>query len=277
MGDVAAADIEEVEVDVIPPAKPTRQSTRAKLQRGAASAKDLAKKNPKKAAVSCCCIWSTIIVVIILIAGAVAGFLFARQFFFGGDARSAAVGGAAMAQGERKSLIPAKEGTAEAATNRRRMLVNEIGPLAQCPRDSQVVVDAEATPTSVFDGTTIFQTVDMIQCLMRQTKPGNSLTINRGEYAAVINENICTPSDGESGGGGGGGLSGGQGGGGSSRTVSLRTVAVNATRPTLEEPNKPFGVKLVLPIKAPKPPTASQGSSSSQTSQSSSVDHDSTQ
>ena len=39
--------------------------------------------------------------------------------------------------------------------------------------------------------------------------------------------------------------------------------------------------RLVLPIKAPKPPTAGptagQGSSSSQTSQSSSVDHDSTQ
>ena len=275
MGDVAAADIEEVEVDVKPPAKPTRQSTRAKLQRGAASARDLAKKNPKKAAVSCCCIWSTIIVVIILIAGAVAGFLFARQFFFGGDARSAAVGGAAMAKGAQVSSQ--QKGHSRGSNKSARMLVNEIGPLAQCPRDSQVVVDAEATPTSVFDGTTIFQTVDMIQCLMRQTKPGNSLTINRGEYAAVINENACTPSDGQSGGGGGGGLSGGQGGGGSSRTVSLRTVAVNATRPTLEEPNKPFGVKLVLPIKAPKPPTASQGSSSSQTSQSSSVDHDSTQ
>ena len=109
------------------------------------------KKNKKK----CGAFWSIAIVVVVVVVTTTAGVaavFYGRTFT---DARSASVGGAAMGQSGKQSLVPPKE--AEAEARRRRRLADTStspGTLGKCPRDSQVIVEAEATPTSVYDGTT---------------------------------------------------------------------------------------------------------------------------
>ena len=204
------------------------------------------KKNKKK----CGLFWIIAIVVVVIVvttAGVGAAYFYGRTFT---DARSASVGGAAMGQSGKQSLVPPKELLGEVSRRRRLVDTNtSAGTLGKCPRDSQVIVEAEATPTSVYDGTTIFAIVDQINCLMQLTKPGSDETINRGAYTATVNENACKPteeSQGNSGGGGGDG-----GGGGGAQVVSLKTFAVNSTKPTEEFPEQPFSVKIVMPITPP--------------------------
>ena len=122
------------------------------------------------------------------------------------------------------------------------------GSLGKCPRDSQVVVDAETTPSAVFDGTTIFQMVDQVNCIMRATRPGGNLTLNKDSYMAVVNTAACAPVEAASTGGSGEGISGS-----SAKTVTLETLAVNSTRPTAENPNQPFKVNLVMSYTPPSP------------------------
>ena len=79
---------------------------------------------------------------------------------------------------------------------------------------------------------------------MQLTKPGADETINTGAYTATVNENACKPTEESQGNSGGGGGGGGQ-------TVSLKTFAVNSTKPTAEFPEQPFSVKIVMPITPP--------------------------
>ena len=259
----------EVQVDVLPDA-PQRSTTRAKLKKQATNLGAGVKKNPKKAAGCGCTIMAVVIIVIILGAVGVIGAAIARYVLFTGDIRTASVGGAAMGQAQRGSLIPVKEAAATVATRRRHLQVATTG-LAQCPRDSQAIIDDEATPTSVFDGTTIFQTVDMINCLMSTTKPGASQTINLGAYTATVNEKSCLPTSqsGDGGGGGGGfaqgaGAGSGSSGSGATAAVSLKTLAVNSTRPSAENPTQPFSTKLVMAF-TPPPVSSSSGSTTATT------------
>ena len=211
------------------------------------------KENPKKTAGCCsvCCIVIIVLAIVIPLGVAGAAYAYLRYYRFSGDSRTAAVGGAALGGGGRESLIPAQTNAAE--TTRRRRLQTSTGPLSTCPRDSQAVVEAEATPETVFDGTTIFTTVDQINCLMRLTRPGAPPMINQGPYTATINENTCQPTS--QGGGSGGGMGGGEGGGGGQSggppPISLKTLGVNSTRPTLANPEEPFQVKLILPFTPP--------------------------
>ena len=167
------------------PAAPERKGT-VKQMAGKAKRNSVQaiKANPKKSAGCCACCCTVIIVVIVLMtilggAAAAAAVLYSRYFFFDGDLRESSVGGAAMGQGGRKSLVPQKEEDAEVAAARRRKLMDTTTTtLAKCPRDSQVVIESETTPSSVYDGTTIFQFVDQVNCLLQLTRPGTDETIN---------------------------------------------------------------------------------------------------
>ena len=129
------------------------------------------------------------------------------------------------------------------------------GALGKCPLDSQAVVDAETTPTAVFDGTTIFQMVDQVNCIMRLTRPGSNLTLNKDSYTATVNTAACAPSEAASTGSSGGGIGSvaGTQSASAGQTVKLETLAVNATRPTAENPNQPFAVQMVMSFTPPTP------------------------
>ena len=263
---IASPRAEKYQVDVanVRPAKLSRAATVKNMSHKSVIA---VKANPKKAAGcgSCCCIICIVLAVVLplTLAGAAAAAYYYRYYRYDGDSRTAAVGGAALGQGGRESLIPAQ--TTNVAAARRRRLQATAGALSTCPRDSQAVIESEATPETVFDGTTIFTTVDQINCLMRLAKPGNDVTLNQGAYTAIINENTCQPASQSQGGGGGGGMGGGGGGGGQggggggAPEISLKTVGVNSTRPTLENPEQPFQVKLILPFTIPTDPYNSFG------------------
>ena len=130
------------------------------------------------------------------------------------------IGGAAMSQGGKQSLVPQK-GLAEARRRLDQTETTYTGTLGKCPRDSQVIVEHESTPESVYDGTTIFSTVDMINCLMSLTKPSAEETVNQGPYTAVVNENLCMPTqESDAGASAAGGESSG------SAPVSVRTCRI---------------------------------------------------
>jgi uncharacterized membrane protein YgcG len=141
-----------------------------------------------------------------------------------------------------RSPPQAQEAAEEVSRRLRRRLETETeytGTLGRCPRDSQVIVEHEATPISTYDGTSIFSTADTINCMMQLTKPGTFENINRGAYTAIVNENSCTVSQAGQQGSGSGGQSGGVGGGGSEggssssgSTISLKTFGINSTQPT---------------------------------------------
>ena len=142
------------------------------------------------------------------------------------------------------------------------VLTEYTGTLGLCPRDSQVIVEHEATPTSTYDGTTIFTQADMINCFMSATKPGVWENINRGAYLAIVNEETCAvteqASSSSSGGSGAAGMSGsaaagsGQSSGAGQATISLKTFGVNSTQPTADNPEQPFSVKMVMTIQVPQ-------------------------
>ena len=267
-----------------------RKSVRKGLER-ASTFKEVAKKNPRKcgAGVMACVIGAIIISVVsagagVAVALAIAGGRSARLVAFNGGARTASVAGAAMGSAGKQSLVPNIDDEETQASRRRfrRMLeagsgseeevVQEGVTLAKCPRDSQAIIEMEATPTSVYDGTSIFTTIDMINCLMALTKPSNFLTINRGAYTATINENGCkatsqsadqnSGSSSGLGSGGGGGSGSGSDGGGGGETISLKTFGVNSTSPTPENPEQPFSVDLVMKIKINQGESSSSYSSS---------------
>ena len=253
------APLEAVQIEVAGK-KLSRAATVKDMQRKSVVA---VKTNPKKAAgCGTCCIIAIVLAIVLPVTLAGAAVAYYRYYRYTGNSRTAAVGGAALGQGGRESLIPAQ--TADVAAARRRLQAT-AGALSTCPRDSQAVIESEATPETVFDGTTIFTTVDQINCLMRLAKPGNDVTLNQGAYTAIINENTCQPASQSQGGGGGGGMGGGGGGGGQggggggAPEISLKTVGVNSTRPTLENPEQPFQVKLILPFTIPTDPYNSFG------------------
>ena len=155
---------------------------------------------------------TTAVAGIVLGAGLAVGLSLSRKFSFEGDARTAQLAGALMGQGGKQSLIPVRAVASPTPTlrssrdhprhpppthdthlrptsalrcermrrrsgRRRRRLEDDVytGTLGQCPRDSQVIIEHEATPTSTYDGTTIFSTADMINCFMSLT-PGTLRT-----------------------------------------------------------------------------------------------------
>ena len=104
---------EELQVDVKPALEPARSGSMKKLQENVTKARRTSvqkvKANPKKAAgCGCCCIVIIILAIVIpaVVAGTVVAYL--RYFRFSGSARTAAVGGAALGQGGRESLVPVR-------------------------------------------------------------------------------------------------------------------------------------------------------------------------